>query len=99
MSHLDPRWLDGTDEWRAAWNALRWRDRRRIRGAVDRGAALADARDAALAVGYVRSILLRRTSRLVTVDPTFNEMGEAQLHNAEEHNLAVVRAHVAGAGS
>jgi hypothetical protein len=47
----------GRREWRRAWRELPRRERRRIRFAIDRGEAVDDTRNAALAVGLARRSL------------------------------------------
>jgi hypothetical protein len=91
---IDPRILDGEAVWLEWWSGLRWSDRRRIKGAIARGLAATDPMHAALAVGLVRRTLaFQHTGPLAAaIRDDGADIYEQQLHNAEESNLAVVRA-------
>lgn len=86
--------IDGGRVWRTAWREAGGKTRRRIAKAIDRGLALDDPAEAALAVGFVRDWRYRMADKAAW-NPLLRAFGgggiEAdQMLNAEENNLAVV---------
>lgn len=91
---MDEQISDGGRVWRAAWKAAGRTTRRRVKGAIDRGLALSEPADAALAVGYIRAWRMRMIEH-GSWNPMLRALGAGgveldQMLNAEENNLAVL---------
>jgi hypothetical protein len=88
------RWevTEGGWVWSRMWKLVGWRTRRRIKKAVHRGEAVEDLDHAAIAVGYVRSLVTKSRSGLFPL-PWYQRdwkratLAGQQLTNAEERNI------------